>query len=253
MSVRVERTHEDRRARVVFDGGNGNILTIRLLEDFTRVLGQLATNRGLKCVTIEGEGANFSYGASIQEHESGFIVKLLAAMRAAVEQLLYCDVPVLAIVRGQCLGGGLELALACSRIVVSRDAHLGAPEIRLGVVAPVGSLLLPFRVGHAAARDLLCSGRVVRAVDAVECGLADTLALDPEAIAAAHISESWLPHSASSLRFAVASARLLERRAFRENIDEIEKLYLTKLMTTRDAREGLRAFLEKRAPDWNDN
>ncbi|MBI3818148.1 MAG: enoyl-CoA hydratase/isomerase family protein [Planctomycetes bacterium] len=252
MSIAAETTHGGRRARVVFGGSNGNILGTGLLGEFTKLMERLGADRSLRCITIEGEGANFSYGASVQEHAREGVAGMLAAMGACSAALLFCDIPTIALVRGQCLGGGLELALCCSRIVGAKDAHFGFPEIKLGVFAPIGSLLLPLRLRSSRAEELLISGRSLRAAEALEIGLVDDVALDPEPTAAALFEREWLGSSASSLRFAVAAARAGVRRGFREQLREMESLYLTKLMRTADAEEGMRAFLERRAPVWKD-
>ena len=84
---------------------------------------------------------------------------MLAAFTPLCSPLLDSDVPVLAAVRGQCLGGGLELVSLCHRVFASRDAKLGQPEIVLGVFAPIASVVLAERVGRGAADDLLLSGR----------------------------------------------------------------------------------------------
>lgn len=250
MNVRAESTHGGRRARVVIDGGKGNILTIALLDEFTNIIKRLAASPDLYCITIEGEGDHFSYGASIEEHERPKIVALLSAMARASKAVFFCNIPTIAIVRGQCLGGGLELAAACVRIVASKEAKFGQPEINLGVFAPIGSLLLPFRIAGAAADELLISARAIHCKEALAIGLVDEEAQDPESAAASFVERELLQKSASSLRFAVAAARFDRRRRFETGIAALETMYTKELMSTLDANEGPRAFLEKRAPRW---
>jgi cyclohexa-1,5-dienecarbonyl-CoA hydratase len=153
-------------------------------------------------------------------------------------------------VRGQCLGGGLELALAGGPIFAAPGAQFGQPEIKLGVFAPAASCLLGWRVSQNAAEDLLWSGRSVDASHALATGLVNALAEDPEAAALAWFDAHLAPRSAAALACAVSAVRAPRVRELRERLAEVERLYLQRLMTTRDANEGLAAFLERRTPAW---
>jgi cyclohexa-1,5-dienecarbonyl-CoA hydratase len=160
------------------------------------------------------------------------------------------SVPALAAVRGQCLGGGLELASFCHRVFAAPDARLGQPEIVLGVFAPVASLMLPERIGRANAEDLCLTGRIVDASEAKQMGLVDVVAEEPEKAALEYARTHLLPRSASSLRHAVRALRLPLSRRLEGELARLERLYLEDLMGTQDAAEGIQAFLEKRAPVW---
>jgi cyclohexa-1,5-dienecarbonyl-CoA hydratase len=158
--------------------------------------------------------------------------------------------PILVAVRGQCLGGGLELALAGSLIFAGRDAKFGQPEIKLGVFAPAASCLLPLRIGQGAAEDLLFSGRSIDATEAKALGLVQAVADDPEAAALAYFDAHLAMKSASSLAWAVEAARESFVPQVERRIAHVERVYLNHLMQTHDANEGLAAFLAKRAPKW---
>jgi len=204
----------------------------------------------LKAIVLEGEGAHFSYGASVEEHLPANCAAMLASLHAMLQALLECHVPCLAAVRGQCLGGGLELVALCHRIFAARDARLGQPETVLGVFAPVGSLALTERLGRGAAEDLLLSGRSLLVEEARALGLVDEVVEDPRAAALDYARKHLLPKSASSLRFAVRAARLSLEERFRHELPRLEKLYLEELMHSADALEGLDAFVTKRPPRW---
>jgi cyclohexa-1,5-dienecarbonyl-CoA hydratase len=130
------------------------------------------------------------------------------------------------------------------------DAKLGQPEIKLAVFAPAASCLLPERIGQARAEDLLMSGRSMGGDEALASGLVDHLSDDPEAAALAYFDQHLAPHSASTLRFAVLAARGEYRQRVIAKLERVETLYLEQLMSTRDAVEGLTAFLEKRPAVW---
>jgi cyclohexa-1,5-dienecarbonyl-CoA hydratase len=201
-------------------------------------------------VTPDAQGPHFSFGASVEEHLADRCAGMLAALHALIVALAGYPVPVLVAVRGQCLGGGLEIALAGGPIFAAPDAAFGQPEIKLGVFAPAASCLLPWRINPAAAEDLLWSGRSVSAPEALTLGLVQRLADDPEAAALAYFDEHLAPRSAAALACAVTAARSARLRELTARLAEVERLYLDRLMTTRDANEGLAAFLARRAPAW---
>jgi len=171
-------------------------------------------------------------------------------VRGAAEALLSADLPLLVAVRGRCLGGGLELALLGDRLVATTDARFGAPEIRLGVFAPLASLLLPRSLGPRPAFELLVGGRSLHAERARELGLVSDLASDPVAAQLAWTRVHLEPHSPFALRQATRAARASWAPRFLEQLAGLERQYLDELMPHPDPTEGLTAFLEKRPPYW---
>ena len=205
---------------------------------------------GLRGVLLDAEGPHFSFGASVEEHLRERCAAMLASLHALIVAMIEYPAPILVAVRGQCLGGGLEVALAGSMIFTSEDAQFGQPEMKLGVFAPAASVLLPYRLTQPAAEDLLFSGRSVGAAEALALGVAQRVAPDPEAAALAYFDEHLAGKSAASLALALGAARIAMRTQVRERLAAVERLYLDRLMTTHDANEGLAAFLAKRNPAW---
>jgi len=205
---------------------------------------------GLLAAIVDAEGPHFSFGASVEEHLAERCAAMLASLHALLLAMLEWPQPVLVAVKGQCLGGGLELAMGGSLIFAAGDAKLGQPEIQLGVFAPAASCLLPPRIGQAAAEDLLFSGRSIGADEALRLGLVNFVSPDPEAAALAYFDQHLAGRSASSLACAVSAARGGYLLRVRRRIAEVERLYLDRLMQTRDANEGLAAFIAKRPPKW---
>lgn len=229
-----------------------NVLDAETLQALAEAFGAAAADPRVRAVLLAAEGPNFSFGASVEEHLPGRERSMLEALHGLLRAVLATDLPLVAVVRGHCLGAGLELVLLAHRIVAAPGALLGQPEINLGVLAPAASVLLLERVGRPVAEDLLLSGRSVDAAEALRVGLVDEVADEPVDAALAWIRTQLLPKSASSLRCAVRAARLgLIERVERE-LPRVEGLYLDRLMHTHDAEEGLRAFLEKRPPGWRD-
>jgi len=227
-----------------------NIVDAEMIAALDAAFVAHADDRDLCAVLVEAEGPHFSFGASVEEHMPGRFEDMLKALHALVRRMLGYPVPVLVAVQGQCLGGGLEVAMAGHMIFAAPDASLGQPEMMLGVFAPAASCLMPDRMGQARAEDLLYSGRSVKGDEALATGLVDALADDPSAAALAWIETHLKPKSASSLRLAVRAARADFVRRMTARLDEVEALYLNELMATGDAVEGLNAFLEKRPAQW---
>ncbi len=257
--LRVWRERDGRLLRVRLSRPKANVLDAELVAALDEAFAAAAhpakgpaAAPALRGVLLDAEGPHFSFGASVEEHLPAKVAGMLRGFHAVLLRMLELPVPVLVAVKGQCLGGGLELASAGGLLFASPDAKLGQPEIVLGVFAPAASCLLPERIGPAAAEDLLLSGRSVDAAEAHRLGLVSVVADDPEAAALAFFDAHLATKSAASLAFAVRAARagLVER--VRSKLAALEDLYLTGLMSTRDASEGLTAFLEKRQARWED-
>jgi cyclohexa-1,5-dienecarbonyl-CoA hydratase len=207
-------------------------------------------NPGLLAALVDHEGPHFSFGASVEEHLPERCEQMLRQLHSLLHEMLAWPRPIVMAVRGQCLGGGLEFAAAGSLIFAAPDAQLGQPEIKLGVFAPAASVLLPLRIGQARAEDLLLSGRSITAMQAAVWGLVNEVADDPAAHALSYFEKNLAGKSAASLALAVRAAREPFADLARARLDDVEALYLEKLMATRDANEGLIAFMQKRQPKW---
>jgi cyclohexa-1,5-dienecarbonyl-CoA hydratase len=248
--VRLEACENGSLWRVFLATPKANILDREKVGALSSIFEKARRDSALKAILLEGEGPHFSFGASVQEHLPDQFAVMLSSFHGLFYRMLDASVVTFAAVRGQCLGGGLELAAFCHRIFAAPSAQLGQPEIALGVFAPAASVLLSGRMGRGGAEDLLLSGRSVGAEEALRLGLVDEVAEDPASAALDYARKHLLPRSASSLRQAVRAARAGFNRRFRLELAEIERIYREDLMTTSDAVEGLQAFLEKRAPQW---
>ena len=227
-----------------------NIVDAAMIVALHAALTEQRKTTTLRGVILDAEGPHFSFGASVEEHLPANCAQMLASLHALLLELLEFPATVLVAVRGQCLGGGLELALAGGPIFATPSAQLGQPEIKLGVFAPAASVLLPYRVSQPVAEDLLLSGRSISGTEAFACGLVQALADDPEAAALAWFEQHLQDKSAAALACALAAARGQMLRDVRRRLGEVEQLYLDRLMRTRDANEGLAAFMAKRQPIW---
>jgi cyclohexa-1,5-dienecarbonyl-CoA hydratase len=227
-----------------------NIVDATMITALDTALAQHIGNDQLTAVVLDAEGPHFSFGASVEEHLPGQCAAMLAGLHRLVLRMVEFPVPLLVAVRGQCLGGGLEVALAGHLMFVAPDAALGQPEMKLGVFAPAASCLLPELIGPVRSFDLLVSGRSVTGAEAAAIGIAHAAAADPEHAAVAYFEEHLKPKSASSLRYAVKAARLDYNVRVKDKFRAVERLYLDELMVTHDAVAGLEAFIAKRSPQW---
>jgi cyclohexa-1,5-dienecarbonyl-CoA hydratase len=241
---------EGRLLRLRLSRPKANLIDAAMIAALDGALTKHLDNANLGAVLLDAEGPHFSFGASVEEHLPGQCQDMLRAIHDLVLRLVKSPVPVLVAVRGQCLGGGLEVALAGHLVFVAPDAGLGQPEMKLGVFAPVASCLLPEIIGPARAIDLLLSGRSITGTDAVAMGMAHETAVDPERAALAYFDEHLKSKSASSLRSAIKAARSDYAARVAAKIGTVERIYLDELMNTHDAVEGLEAFLGKRAVQW---
>jgi cyclohexa-1,5-dienecarbonyl-CoA hydratase len=236
---------------VTFGVAKGNLLDMATIQELTDVFREARVTPGLKAIGLEGAGCHFSFGASVTEHLPGQIETMLAAIRTLALDMLESDVVLIAAVRGQCLGGGLEVASLCHRVVAGADAMFGQPEIALGVFAPLASVILPERMRRADAEDLCLTGRSIGAAHAHAIGLVDAVSdNDPMDAAVAWARTHFSSRSSRSLRLAVRAVRASFVQRFRTDLAALERLYIDELMQSHDAVEGLQAFLEKRPPVW---
>jgi cyclohexa-1,5-dienecarbonyl-CoA hydratase len=249
------RTIEERGGawlRIVLDRPRGNLLSLEMVRALMAVLDAQGCAR--KWVTFEGAGDDFCFGATVQEHVTGPMEHVLPETHALFRRILALPSLTAALVQGRCLGGGFELALTCDVMIASDDAVLGLPEIALGAFPPAGAALLPLRVGASRATATVITGEVTSAAAWRDAGLVHMIAPRGELIdAAGRWFDGYLgPRSAVALSAASQASRLALRSIAVPAIAAAETLYLERVLPTEDAAEGVRAFVEKRAPRWKD-
>jgi cyclohexa-1,5-dienecarbonyl-CoA hydratase len=239
--------HDGALLRLRLARPKANIVDAEMIAALRLALGEAPPT--LRGVILDADGPHFSFGASVEEHLADRCEAMLSSLHALILAMIELHAPILVAVRGHCLGGGLEVALAGSQIFAAPDAQFGQPEMKLGVFAPAASVLLPYRMNQGAAEDLLFSGRSITAGEALSFGLVASLSDDPAA-ALAYFEQHLAGKSAAAMACALAAARGPMRADVRRRLADVEALYLDRLMKTRDANEGLAAFLAKRHPQW---
>lgn len=249
--IRCTTEYSGELLRIVLDRPKANIIDSEMLRAIAERVAAAAESPGaLKLVVFEGAGENFSFGASVEEHLPEKVAGLLGQFHRLYRDLEQLSIPTAALVRGQCLGGGMELALWCGYVVCEPSARFAVPEIKLGVFPPIAAIALPWRVTGARSTQMILTGESLTGQEAAQCGLADRCVQDAESALAEWFVKHLQPRSAVSLRAAWRASRWLLNASLKNDIADLEKLYLTDLMSHRDPVEGLSAFLERRAPVW---
>ncbi|HVR60746.1 MAG TPA: enoyl-CoA hydratase-related protein [Polyangia bacterium] len=228
-----------------------NALDAATIQALAEAVGGVAATPDIRCVVLTGAGekafvagADIAAMASLNSWEARSFSALGHALGDALEAL---PVPVIAAVNGFALGGGCELALACDFIYASRAARFGQPEVNLGLIPGFGGTQrLPRRIGVARARELVFTGELIGAEEALRIGLVNKLCepgeLLPKARAAAAVIAAKPP-------LAIAEAKRALRRSEELPLsagNQLEQQLFAGLFATADRREGMQAFLEKR-------
>lgn len=238
-------------ARLTLDRPPLNVLTTAMMEELASALSVVASRDDVRVVRLDAAGKHFCAGVDVADHEGDRLAPMMRALAALFLAFEEAPQPVVAVVQGVCLGGGLELVLACDLAVASDAATFGQPEIKLGVFAPPASVLLPRIAGLGIARGMLLTGEPIAASEAKACGLVHAIAgagaLDGEA---ERFVAKLLALSGAALRQAKRALREGCGLPLRRAHERVHELYMDELMATADAAEGLRAFVEKRPPVW---
>ena len=229
-----------------------NAISDELMDELVRTLEELDDDEAVRCIVLGGSERAFAAGADIGELARSSAIELYYARRVerwdAIRNL---RTPLVAAVSGFCLGGGCELALSCDLIVASETAQFGQPETGLGIIPGAGGTQrLTRAVGKALAMDVILSGRLLSAREALAAGL----------VARVVAREAWVEEAKRVAR-EIATKGPVATRLAKEAVDrayegplqlglEYERRLLYLAFASDDAREGLQAFVEKRKPDF---
>jgi cyclohexa-1,5-dienecarbonyl-CoA hydratase len=240
----------DRTAWITLDRPPLNILDIPMMQALDAMLARALPHSDF--VVFQGAGAKaFSAGADVCDHTPKRVAKMFSAFHGVFRRLAAAKCLTIAAVHGHCLGGGMELADFCDFVLATESAQFGQPEIKLGCYPPVAMVILPHLIGMRAAAHLILTGRQVSAGEAHRLGIVTRVVPDDELSTAVDaLLEELRTLSPSVLHLTRKTLRRLHVRDFLKQLKKAERVYLSELMRTHDAQEGIRAFLEKRKPVW---
>ena len=225
-----------------------NALNDQVRDELAAAAASAAADAGIRAVILYGGEKVFAAGADIgqmAEENYAAMADRSARLQAALSLVAAIGKPVVAAITGYALGGGLELALAADFRVAGESARLGQPEILLGIIPGAGGTQrLPRLVDPARAKDIVFTGRMVRAAEALAMGLVDVVAPDESVYqAAADLVGRYVAGPALALRAA--------KQAIDHGLDvdlatglEIERVQFAALFATEDQSSGMRSFLE---------
>jgi len=228
-----------------------NVLNIAMMTEINETLDAWKDKKDLKVVLFNGKGKCFSAGVDVGEHMGDLAPKMIESFHGMFRLMDQLGAVTVASVYGSCLGGGCELAVFCDLVIADDTAKFGQPEIQVGVLPPIAAQIMPRIIGRKAAMDLILSGRIVSAQESMSMGLINKV------VAKGDLSREtdefiklYLSLSAEVISITKKTIKAGLRDDFEPSLKVIEEIYLNELMRTADAQEGLKAFLEKRTPEW---
>jgi enoyl-CoA hydratase len=230
-----------------------NALDTETMRQLVEALEALDAGEDCRAIVITGAGDRaFAAGADIRELADATPVSLTVADAfARWERIRRLRTPLVAAVRGYALGGGCELAMACDMIVAGDDAVFGQPEIKIGVIPGAGGTQrLTRALGKARAMELILTGRTLAAREAEAHGLVSRVVAREETLP---LALALAAEIAALPPLAVRAAKEAVNRAFELSLEaglEFERGQFFLLFASEDQKEGMRAFVEKRAPVW---
>ncbi len=229
-----------------------NALNDEVMGELVEALEELDREDGIRCVVLGGSERAFAAGADIGQMAEASAMDMYEARRIdRWDALRRVRTPLVAAVSGYCLGGGCELAIACDLIVASETARFGQPETGLGIIPGAGGTQrLTRAIGKAKAMDVILSGRFLDAEEAERAGL----------VARVVAREAWLEEAKAVARAIASKGPVAQRlakesvnRAFESTLEtglDFERKALYLAFASEDAGEGLKAFTEKRKPEF---
>jgi len=238
-------------ARITLAHGNQNVIDFAMMDELTRVLGEVAERDDISVIVFSGAGANFSAGVDVPSHTRDKAEAMLSKFHGVIRQLAAMKKIAIAAVRGNCLGGGAELAMVCDMVVTSKNATWGFPEIKLGCYPPVACAALSAVIGQKRAAELILTGCTFDGTQAAEYGLANYAVVEAavESRTEAIVKEVQA-HSPVALSHAKRALYSWDSIHFDKGLARAEEIYLKQLIQSQDAQEGIQAWVEKRKPEW---
>jgi cyclohexa-1,5-dienecarbonyl-CoA hydratase len=227
-----------------------NVLHIPMLQELEAVLAEAAKDLSIKVLVLRGEGKLFCAGVDVADHTPERVGEMIPLFDRVCVALYEFPAPTIAVVQGHALGGGCELVICCDFAFMAQGARIGQPEIQLAAMAPIAALRLPALVGDRWAARLLFMGDQLEAAKAAEIELIHRACPAEELETAVEELVSRLAGLSAPVLRINKRGLLLGMRGGLSELQAMERLYLDELMALEDAEEGLKAFLEKRKPEW---
>ena len=228
-----------------------NIINLEMLDELNSAWSEVEDLKAqVAIISAAGERA-FSSGVDVADHMPGKIETMIEKFHQFIVRIRKSECITIAAIHGHTLGGGAELAMTCDLIVAASDTQLGQPEISLGCYPPVAVAYLPGAIGIHKASEMVLVGEPITAVEAERVGLINKIVPRANLGEAVDVYvDKLLEKSSAVLGLTKRALREGAGRHFEKALDRSQELYLRELIKTDDMVEGMKAFLEKRAPSW---
>ena len=241
----------DAVARITLDRPKFNMMNIEMMDELNGLFEGLSREDNLKCIVLYAEGKHFCTGVEVADHKPDKVGDMIATFNRIFELTEQIEVPIIASVQGYCLGGGMELAIACDVIVAAESAQFGQPEIKVGFFPPYAAMRLPQLVGPARAIEICTTGKFYSAADARRMGMVGYVSKDERlGETTAEIVKEIQTNSPLIIRLNKRAVRQHLGLAFKPALAGVSDLFLNTLMKTEDTLEGIASYEEKRKPVW---
>jgi cyclohexa-1,5-dienecarbonyl-CoA hydratase len=238
-------------AKLTLDRPEHNLLNEPMLRELAAALMQISQSQDIKIIVIEAAGKVFCGGMDVGEYVPERAFLALEAFRSVCTTMLEANQPVLVIVNGPAIGGGAELAALGDLVIATPRARFAFPEITIGMFPPIAATVLPLLIGPKLTLELVLTGEPISAERAYEMGLVNRLVPEAQLDQAveellARITTQSGAVMAMAKKAVLGGLGLPLRDALRFSTD----VFLNELYHLEDSREGLRALIEKRKPQW---
>ena len=238
-------------ARITLNRPKFNMMNIDMIVEINSLFEEFVSDQDLKCVVFDAEGKHFCTGVEVADHKPDKVDDMIPNFNQIFELLEQINVPVVAVVQGFCLGGGMELAIACDVIVADKGASFGQPEIKVGFFPPYAAIRLPQLVGPAKAIEICTTGKFYSAEEAQVMGMVAHVAEDGQLSETAEkIVKEIQGNSPLIIRLNKRAVRQHLGLDFKQALAGVSDLFLNTLMKTEDTLEGIASYEEKRKPVW---
>ncbi|MFX0049459.1 MAG: enoyl-CoA hydratase/isomerase family protein [Candidatus Hermodarchaeota archaeon] len=245
----VENAHNI--GKIILNNGPFNILTIKMMEQINEALEGFLEDQSLKAVIFDHTGKAFSAGVDIGDHIGDKAPIMIKEFHRIFRNLNKLKCLTIASIKGAALGGGCEIAIFCDIVLTSDKAKFGQPEIKLGVFPPLAVLTFPQIIGNKKAFELIMLGEIIDAKEAHQLGISNyVFPIESYEQEFSKFIEKLNDLSTIILHYTKKAFNVAVDFDFETQLNKVEEFYLKELMATHDANEGLRSFLEKRSPNW---
>jgi len=235
--------------RITLNNPPLNVIDMEMMGELLAALEQVETIAEISAIVFAGSERAFSVGVDIAAHAPDSMRNMLTAFHGVIRAVVATRKLTAASVHRHCLGGGAELALLCDIVYATPDSVWGFPEIKLACFPPVASVALASIVGQKLAAEMVLTGRTITGQEALAAGLVNGIAEDPETLVAecmARVTQL----SPAALSMAKKSFYAWDSIHFDKGLARSEQIYIDELMNTADAKEGIKAYAERRRPQW---